>query len=173
MPQTKKKSTKLTSPTDILKVKKTQTRSVKPSPKKKPVKSLTDADIKAMPDSEYMSQVQLDFFRQRLLEQRQNILSSAGITTDHLREDSMVIADPADRATIEEEHSLELRTRDRERKLLRKIDQALQRIEIGEYGYCEETGEPIGVGRLLARPTATLSIEAQQRREQKQKLFGD
>ena len=77
------------------------------------------------------------------------------------------------RATIEEEHALELRTRDRERKLLKKIEQSIARIDAGDYGYCDETGEPIGVGRLIARPTATLSLEAQQRRELKQKMFGD
>ena len=81
--------------------------------------------------------------------------------------------DPADRATIEEEHALELRTRDRERKLLKKISQSLGRIDSGDYGFCDETGEPIGLGRLIARPTATLSLEAQQRRELKQKMFGD
>ena len=85
----------------------------------------------------------------------------------------MVVPDPADRATIEEEHALELRTRDRERKLLKKIEQSINRIDAGDYGYCDETGEPIGVGRLLARPTATLSLEAQHRRELKQKMFGD
>jgi DnaK suppressor protein len=83
------------------------------------------------------------------------------------------VPDPADRATIEEEHALELRTRDRERKLLKKIQQAVVRVDEGEYGYCEETGEPIGIGRLLARPTATLSLEAQQRRELRQKMYGD
>ena len=83
------------------------------------------------------------------------------------------MADPADRATIEEEHALELRTRDRERKLLRKIDQAITRIDSGDYGWCDETGEAIGVPRLLARPTATLTLEAQERREKRQKLFGD
>lgn len=83
------------------------------------------------------------------------------------------VPDPADRATIEEEHALELRTRDRERKLLKKIEQSIARIDAGDYGYCDETGEPIGVGRLIARPTATLSLEAQQRRELKQKMFGD
>ena len=83
------------------------------------------------------------------------------------------LAYPADRATIEEEHALELRSRDRERKLLKKVEQALALIDNGEYGWCEETGEPIGIGRLLARPTATLSLEAQQRREMKQKMFGD
>jgi DnaK suppressor protein len=83
------------------------------------------------------------------------------------------VPDPTDRATIEEEHALELRTRDRERKLLKKIEQSITRIDAGDYGYCDETGEAIGVGRLLARPTATLSLEAQQRRELKQKMFGD
>ena len=92
---------------------------------------------------------------------------------EHLREDTSIVPDPADRATIEEEHALELRTRDRERKLLKKIAQSLARLDSGEYGYCDETGEPIGLARLLARPTATLSLEAQQRRELKQKMFGD
>nr|HMN66467.1 RNA polymerase-binding protein DksA [Burkholderiaceae bacterium] len=85
----------------------------------------------------------------------------------------VIVPDPADRATIEEEHALELRTRDRERKLLKKVQQSLARIESGDYGFCEETGEPIGIPRLLARPTATLSLEAQQRRELRQKLYGD
>ena len=80
---------------------------------------------------------------------------------------------PADRATIEEEHALELRTRDRERKLLKKVQQSIASIDTGDYGWCVETGEPIGVARLMARPTATLSLEAQQRRELKQKLYGD
>ena len=84
-----------------------------------------------------------------------------------------MVPDPADRATIEEEHSLELRTRDRERKLIKKVEQAIARIGSGDYGYCEETGEPIGLQRLLARPTATLSVEAQERRELRQKQFGD
>jgi DnaK suppressor protein len=83
------------------------------------------------------------------------------------------VPDPADRATIEEEHALELRTRDRERKLIKKVQQALANIDAGDYGYCEETGEPIGLARLLARPTATLSIEAQQRRELRQRQYGD
>ncbi|MEW6694362.1 RNA polymerase-binding transcription factor DksA [Tepidimonas thermarum] len=141
--------------------------------KKLPLEQLTDADILAMPDEEYMNEVQLAYFRRKLLALKQDILANAGETTEHLREDTVVVPDPADRATIEEEHALELRTRDRERKLLKKIEQSLARIDSGEYGYCEETGEPIGVGRLLARPTASLSIEAQQRRELKQKLFGD
>jgi RNA polymerase-binding protein DksA len=134
---------------------------------------LTDAEVIAMPDTEYMNEKQMAFFRLKLEELKRGILENAGETTEHLREDTVVVPDPADRATIEEEHALELRTRDRERKLLKKIEQSIQRIDGGDYGYCDETGEPIGVGRLLARPTATLSLEAQQRRELKQKMFGD
>jgi DnaK suppressor protein len=141
--------------------------------KTKPVAELSDAELMAMPDSEYMNDVQMAAFRLKLSLLKQGILNSAGETTEHLREDTSVVPDPADRATIEEEHALELRTRDRERKLLKKIEQSIARIDAGDYGYCDETGEPIGVGRLLARPTATLSLEAQQRRELKQKMFGD
>ena len=130
-------------------------------------------ELLAMPDSEYMNDKQMAFFRLKLVQLKQDMLNNAGETTEHLREDTVVVPDPADRATIEEEHALELRTRDRERKLLKKIEQSIQRIDSGDYGYCDETGEPIGVGRLLARPTATLSLEAQQRRELKQKMFGD
>jgi DnaK suppressor protein len=138
-----------------------------------PVDQLTDEDIQAMPDNEYMGDLQLAYFRRKLSQLRADMLANAGETTEHLREDTVVVPDPADRATIEEEHALELRTRDRERKLLKKIEQAIARIDSGDYGYCEETGEPIGVGRLMARPTASLSLEAQQRRELKQKMFGD
>jgi DnaK suppressor protein len=141
--------------------------------KNKAGRDLSEPELMAMPDSEYMNEKQLEFFRVRLEAQKNDLLSNAGETTEHLREDTSIVPDPADRATIEEEHALELRTRDRERKLLKKISQALSRIESGDYGYCDETGEPIGLGRLLARPTATLSLEAQQRRELKQKLFGD
>ena len=141
--------------------------------KTKAAEELTDAELLAMPDSEYMNDKQLAAFRLRLMQQKKDIHNNAGETTEHLREDTVVVPDPADRATIEEEHALELRTRDRERKLLKKIEQAIARIDAGDYGYCDETGEPIGVGRLLARPTATLSLEAQQRRELKQKMFGD
>jgi DnaK suppressor protein len=141
--------------------------------KTKEVDQLSDAEILAMPDAEYMNNVQMAYFRRKLSMLKQEILNSAGATTEHLREDTVVVPDPADRATIEEEHALELRTRDRERKLLKKIEQSIVLIDAGEYGYCDETGEPIGVGRLLARPTATLSLEAQQRRELKQKMFGD
>ena len=141
--------------------------------KSKPANELTDAELMAMPDAEYMNDVQMAAFRHRLSILKRDILNSAGETTEHLREDTSVVPDPADRATIEEEHALELRTRDRERKLLKKIEQSIARIDAGDYGYCDETGEPIGVGRLLARPTASLSLEAQQRRELKQKMFGD
>lgn len=133
---------------------------------------LTEAQLLKMPAKDYMNEVQLAFFKEKLLEMQAEILSNADETTEHLR-DNEVVPDPADRATIEEEHALELRTRDRERKLLKKVAQALERVESGEYGWCEETGEAIGVGRLLARPTATLSLEAQQRREKIQKMYGD
>ncbi len=141
--------------------------------KTKAADQLSDAEVVAMPDAEYMNDKQLAFFRFKLSQLKQDILNNAGETTEHLREDTVIVPDPADRATIEEEHALELRTRDRERKLLKKIEQSIARIDAGDYGYCDETGEPIGVGRLLARPTATLSLEAQQRRELKQKMFGD
>ena len=135
-------------------------------------KPLTESELLAMPEADYMNEAQLAFFRDRLQTMERNILQNADETTEHLRE-TVIVPDPADRATIEEEHALELRTRDRERKLLKKIQQSLGLIDSGEYGYCEETGEPIGVARLLARPTANLSLEAQQRRELRQKLYGD
>lgn len=141
--------------------------------KSKPGRELTEPELLAMPEAEYMKDKQLDFFRVRLQQQKDDLLSSAGETTEHLREDTSIVPDPVDRATIEEEHALELRTRDRERKLLKKIAQSLTRLDTGEYGFCDETGEPIGLARLMARPTATLSLEAQQRREMKQKMFGD
>ena len=141
--------------------------------KTKSADQLSDAEVIAMPDSEYMNDKQLAFFRLKLVQLKDDILANAGQTAENLRDDTVVVPDPADRATIEEEHALELRTRDRERKLLKKIEQSISRIDAGDYGYCDETGEPIGVPRLLARPTATLSLEAQQRRELKQKMFGD
>jgi DnaK suppressor protein len=141
--------------------------------KTKSGRELTEAELLAMPESEYMNEKQIDFFRAQLEQQKDDLLSNAGQTTENLREDTSIVPDPADRATIEEEHALELRTRDRERKLLKKIAQSLARLDSGDYGYCDETGEPIGLARLLARPTATLSLEAQQRRELKQKMFGD
>ena len=141
--------------------------------KTKSAEQLTDEEVKSMPDAEYMNEKQLAFFRHKLSVLKQDIHDNAGQTTENLREDTSVVPDPADRATIEEEHALELRTRDRERKLLKKIEQSIASIDSGDYGYCDETGEAIGVGRLIARPTANLSLEAQQRRELKQKMFGD
>jgi DnaK suppressor protein len=132
----------------------------------------TEGELLKMPDSSYMNEEQLAFFKHRLQQMERELLQNADETTEHLRE-TVIVPDPADRATIEEEHALELRTRDRERKLLKKVQQALGRIEAGDYGFCEETGDPIGIPRLLARPTATLSLEAQQRREMKQKMYGD
>jgi DnaK suppressor protein len=133
---------------------------------------LTEEQVLKMPEKDYMNAAQLAFFRDRLEKMKQELLANADLTSEHLRE-SDVVPDPADRATIEEEHALELRTRDRERKLMKKIDESIMHIDDGSYGFCEETGEPIGIPRLLARPTATLSVEAQQRREQKQRMYGD
>lgn len=133
---------------------------------------ITEEQLLKMSEKDYMNAGQLAFFRHRLRQLEKDLLKNAGETTEHLRE-TVLVPDPADRATIEEEHALELRTRDRERKLLKKVQQSIASIDSGEYGWCEETGEPIGVPRLLARPTATLSLEAQQRRELKQKLYGD
>ncbi|AEK63863.1 C4-type zinc finger protein, DksA/TraR family [Collimonas fungivorans Ter331] len=133
---------------------------------------LTEEQILKMGEKDYMNEAQLAFFKARLQQLEIDLLKNAGETTEHLRE-TVLVPDPADRATIEEEHALELRTRDRERKLLKKVQQSIASIDAGEYGWCEETGEPIGIPRLLARPTATLSLEAQQRRELKQKLYGD
>jgi DnaK suppressor protein len=141
--------------------------------KSKTAETISEAEVMAMSDDVYMNAFQLAYFRHKLVQLKNDILVNAGETTEHLREDTVIVPDPADRATIEEEHALELRTRDRERKLLKKIEQSITRIDSGDYGYCDETGEPIGVGRLIARPTATLSLEAQQRRELKQKMFGD
>jgi DnaK suppressor protein len=135
-------------------------------------KVLTEEDLLKAPDKDYMNEAQLAFFRQRLTELRDQLLQNADDTGEHLRENE-ITTDPSDRATLEEEYTLELRTRDRERKLLKKIEKSIKLIDDGSYGYCEETGEPIGIPRLLARPTATLSLEAQERRERVQKLYGD
>ena len=140
--------------------------------KSKAVKIPTESELLRMPAKDYMNEAQLAFFREMLINLKEELVTNAGETSEHLRETPSV-PDPADRATIEEEHALELRTRDRERKLMKKIEQSLGRIESGDYGYCDETGEPIGLKRLLARPTATLTIEAQQRRELKQKMYGE
>jgi RNA polymerase-binding transcription factor len=138
----------------------------------KKVRELTEEEILKAPEKDYMNEAQLAFFRQRLVELRDQLLQNADDTGEHLRENE-VTTDPSDRATLEEEYTLELRTRDRERKLLKKVEKSIRMIDDGSYGFCEETGEPIGVPRLLARPTATLSLEAQERRERVQKLYGD
>jgi DnaK suppressor protein len=153
----------------------TKSAAAKPVAVKTPAKKgkeLTEEDLLKASDKDYMNEAQLAFFKQRLLELRTQLLTNADDTGQHLRENE-VTTDPSDRATLEEEYTLELRTRDRERKLLKKVEKSLKLIDGGSYGYCEETGEPIGVPRLLARPTATLSLEAQERRERVQKLYGD
>ena len=130
----------------------------------KNLSALTKEELLAQSEDDYMSEAQLSFFRNLLLTEKQALVDSARETTLHLQ-DNEATPDWTDRATVEEEHALELRVRDRERKLLKKIGEALARIEDGSYGWCEETGDPIGVARLLARPTAMLSIEAQERHE--------
>ena len=133
---------------------------------------LTEAELIAAPKAQYMSKAQQEFFRERLLAIRGQLLENVRDTTKHLHA-TQAASDPSDRATQEEEQTLELRTRERERKLLVKIDQALARIAAGTYGFCQDTGEPIGIARLLARPTATLSVEAQDKRERTQRQFAD
>jgi DnaK suppressor protein len=122
---------------------------------------------------EYMSKEQLEHFRRILSAWKQDLMQEVDRTMIHMKDEAANFPDPNDRATQESEFSLELRTRDRERKLIRKIDEALKRIEDGSYGFCLETGEPIGIKRLEARPVATLSVEAQERRERREKQFGD
>jgi len=122
---------------------------------------------------QYMSREQLDHFRQILESWKRDLMVEVDRTVSHMKDEAANFPDPNDRATQEEEFSLELRTRDRERKLIRKIEEALKRIEDGSYGYCLETGEEIGIKRLEARPVATLSIEAQERRERREKQYGD
>lgn len=124
-------------------------------------------------DEEFMNPMMAEFFRQRLLEWRNELLRESGLTLQNMQETSLQEPDIADRASLESERALELRTRDRERKLISKIDDALRRLEAGEYGYCEETGDPIGVRRLMARPIATLSLEAQERHERMEKTHRD
>ena len=122
---------------------------------------------------QYMSKEQLDHFRQILASWKQDLMVEVDRTVSHMKDEAANFPDPNDRATQEEEFSLELRTRDRERKLIRKIEEAIKRTEDGSYGYCLETGEQIGIKRLEARPVATLSIEAQERRERREKQYGD
>jgi DnaK suppressor protein len=121
----------------------------------------------------YMSKEQLEHFRQILLSWKRDLMEEVDRTVSHMKDEAANFPDPNDRATQEEEFSLELRTRDRERKLIRKIDEALKRVEDGSYGYCLETGEEIGIKRLEARPVATLTIEAQERRERRERQYGD
>jgi DnaK suppressor protein len=125
------------------------------------------------PGEEYMSAYHLEYFRQKLLNWRSELVEESKQTIDNLRDEVRDVGDDAERATRETENSLELRTRDRYRKLISKIDKALKRIEDGAYGYCEETGEEIGIERLEARPIATLCLDAQERWEHRQKLMGD
>ncbi|TVP53871.1 MAG: RNA polymerase-binding protein DksA [Halomonadaceae bacterium] len=128
------------------------------------------AELLSAPEDDYMSPRQLAFFRRLLSQQRDELMQSADTTLDHLREVPR-LAEDGDRAQLEEEYALELRIRDRERKLLRKIDEALDRIDHGDYGWCLETGEPIGLQRLLIRPTATLSIEGQEIKETRETRY--
>ncbi len=132
------------------------------------------AGYKPSPDEEYMNPQQLEYFRLKLIKWREDLMEEAQETLNNLRDDSYKeVGDEADRASRESDHTLELRTRDRYRKLLRKIEQALERIDDNSYGYCEDTGEPIGVARLEARPIATLTVDAQERREMKEKVIAD
>jgi DnaK suppressor protein len=122
---------------------------------------------------QYMNKEQLEHFARILQNWKRDLMVEVDRTVLHMKDEAANFPDPNDRATQEEEFSLELRTRDRERKLIRKIDEALKRIEDGSYGYCLETGEEIGIKRLEARPVATLSVEAQERRERREKQYGD
>ena len=124
-------------------------------------------------DEPFMNDQQRAYFRRKLLDWRDEILRSTKETLEHLQNDSEQHADIADRATSESERALELRARDRQRKLISKIDEALARIDDGSYGYCEETGEPISLKRLDARPIATLSVEAQERHERRERVYRD
>ena len=131
------------------------------------------SDYRPSKAEDFMNPLQREYFRQKLIAWRAEILAESSQTIMHLREDTSQEPDSADRASIESGRLIELRTRDRERKLLTKIDAALQRIEDGNYGYCEETGDPIGLNRLEARPVATLAIDAQERHERMEKTYND
>ena len=131
--------------------------------------TLLPPDYAPSDDEEFMNPMMREFFRQRLLDWRADLLKESGQTLLNMQEVSLHEPDIADRASLETERALELRTRDRERKLISKIDSALRRIDTGDYGYCDDTGEPIGLRRLIARPIATLSLEAQERHERMEK----
>jgi len=137
------------------------------------IDEMVDEGYRPTEDEPFMNQRQQEYFRKKLLDWRSDILREAKFTLDQLAESERNHPDLADRATSEADHSIELRARDRQRKLIAKIDAALARIEDGSYGYCEETGEPIGVRRLEARPIATLSIEAQERHERRERVHRD
>ncbi len=130
-------------------------------------------DYKPSADEEYMNDMQLEYFRQKLLAWKKSLVEQSQDTLEDLRQGGLNQPDDVDRASLEADKSLDLRTKDRARKLISKIDEALERIEDGSYGYCEETGEPIGLDRLEARPIATLSIEAQERHERMEKTYDD
>ena len=135
--------------------------------------SVITEDYRPTDDEPFMNERQLAYFRKKLLDWKNEILSQSKLTIEQMQSESLQMADPADRASSETDHSLELRTRDRQRKLISKIDSAIRRIDSGEYGYCEATGEPISLRRLEARPTATLSLEAQERHERKERTLRD
>jgi DnaK suppressor protein len=138
-----------------------------------PVRVELPEGYKPSADEPYMNPLQLEYFRRKLLKWREELVEESRQTLDHLRSEVRDVGDEAERATRESENALELRTRDRYRKLIAKIDSALRRIDDGSYGYCDETGEPIGLERLEARPIATLSLDAQERRELLQRQLGE
>lgn len=140
--------------------------------KKKPAK-IDLTDYRPSEDEAFMNDLQKEYFRRKLLDWKNDILRESKFTLEQLQEESLHLPDLADRASSETDKAIELRTRDRQRKLISKIDAALRRIETGEYGFCEETGEPIGIRRLEARPIATLSLEAQERHERAEKVHRD
>ena len=135
--------------------------------------SVITEDYRPTDDEPFMNERQLAYFRKKLLDWKNEILSQSKLTIEQMQSESLQMADPADRASSETDHSLELRTRDRQRKLISKIDSAIRRIDSGEYGYCEATGEPISLRRLEARPTATMSLEAQEMHERREKVHRD
>ena len=137
------------------------------------MKPLLSPDYRPHDKEDFMNPMQQEYFRQKLLAWKAELLRESGETLNHLQEESLSEPDITDRATLETDRALELRTRDRERKLISKIDEALRRLEEGTYGFCEETGEPISLKRLDARPIATLSIEAQERHERRERVYRD
>lgn len=141
--------------------------------KKKKATTIDLKDYRPSEKEEFMNERQKEYFRRKLMDWKNDILKESKYTLEQLQEESLHLPDLADRASSETDKAIELRTRDRQRKLISKIDSALRRIETGEYGFCEETGEPIGIRRLEARPIATLSLEAQERHERAEKVHRD